>query len=105
MLPGDQIEALHADRQALDDLVNLVWHTPDSYFPMTMACVQIEALHADKRGLDKLLAQRQDELDELHARLKASMVRSLALQFPFRGAVDSAQEHCEGSDGGGRLTP
>ncbi len=36
--------------------------------------LQIEALHADKRGLDKVLAQRQGDLDELHGRLKASMV-------------------------------
>jgi hypothetical protein len=32
-------------------------------------------LHADKRALDKVLTQRQGELDELHSRLKASMVR------------------------------
>lgn len=37
--------------------------------------MQIESLHADKRALDKVLAQRQSELDELHSRLKASMVR------------------------------
>lgn len=36
---------------------------------------QIEVLHADKRALDKVLTQRQGELDELHSRLKASMVR------------------------------
>ena len=37
--------------------------------------LQIEALHADKRGLDKVLAQRQGELDEMYARMQASMVR------------------------------
>ena len=40
-----------------------------------MGTRQIEVLHADKRALDKVLTQRQGELDELHSRLKASMVR------------------------------
>jgi hypothetical protein len=36
---------------------------------------QIEALHSDKRALAKVLQQRDTELDDVHSRLRQSLVR------------------------------
>ena len=44
---------------------------------------QAEALHYDKRSLDKLLQHRQAELDGMHARLQAALVRGTTCTMPL----------------------
>ena len=51
---------------------------------LNMGTLQAEALHYDKRSLDKLLQHRQAELDGMHARLQAALVRHLLHDAPSK---------------------
>ena len=48
-----------------------------------MGTLQAEALRYDKRSLDKLLQHRQAELDGMHARLQAALVRHTSCTTPL----------------------
>lgn len=82
-----------------------------SVMQLNLRTLQAEALHYDKRSLDKLLQHRQAELDGMHARLQAALVRDTScmtrlsscttFELPYwqHHSCSAAQPVCHGKRG------